>query len=353
MLCIISLCIPARAQSELSAAARESLAQFSETTGKRYRDERAQWMEAGNSYYELRIDWARELDSLGGIVQQEQDALQRHAAAFAWLTLVSLAPAAFDSTLMEKMLEAIPITSLLWDTGADIAPSVIGLAASYHDRGRLQRYFTTVAERHPSENARMQMLYNLAQEAWWAQDRAGVERYTALLEERFPNAHVTADARRDFPSEANIVIGRLAPDFLARDIDDTARVFSKSSFRGKYVLWDFWFPGCKPCVAEMPFLHKAHERFGARGLQIVSSCTCPEDDLAQFRKKWPMPWLHLRHIAWPSLANIFETVYYPRTVLVDPDGVIIAIDEKLHGNRLLQTLEHFMGSGGTDRAEKK
>lgn len=69
----------------------------------------------------------------------------------------------------------------------------------------------------------------------------------------------------------------------------------------------------------------------------------PAATVTSFREKWPMPWLHVKHIAGPGLMSVFEVVYYPRTILIGPDGVIVAIDEQLRGRKLAQTLEKYLG----------
>ena len=42
-----------------------------------------------------------------------------------------------------------------------------------------------------------------------------------------------------------------------------------SQFAGQPVVLNFWFPSCPPCVAEMPDLEKAYQKFKADGVEFI------------------------------------------------------------------------------------
>lgn len=42
-----------------------------------------------------------------------------------------------------------------------------------------------------------------------------------------------------------------------------------SQFAGQPVVLNFWFPSCPPCVAEMPDLETAYQKFKADGVQFI------------------------------------------------------------------------------------
>ena len=63
-------------------------------------------------------------------------------------------------------------------------------------------------------------------------------------------------------------IGMPAPEF--KQVDITGNEISLKSFRGKYVLLEFWASWCVPCREENSFLKKAYSKYHDKGLTIIS-----------------------------------------------------------------------------------
>ena len=62
-------------------------------------------------------------------------------------------------------------------------------------------------------------------------------------------------------------VGKEAPDFSMPDI--TGKEVKLSSFRGKYVLVDFWASWCAPCRQENPNLVKAYQQFKDKNFTVL------------------------------------------------------------------------------------
>lgn len=132
----------------------------------------------------------------------------------------------------------------------------------------------------------------------------------------------------------------------------TARV-RDADLAGKVVLIELWATWCGPCVEGMPELHALHEHFGGEPPQgraafdIVSiSMDDSADDVARFRKTWPMPWTHaFAGDARDQLYTAFETGTLPYAVLVDEHGTILDASAHLDAAHLRELLTtHFAGS---------
>jgi peroxiredoxin len=135
-------------------------------------------------------------------------------------------------------------------------------------------------------------------------------------------------------------IGAMAPTFT---MNDTSGVPVKlSSFRGRYVLLDFWGPLCSPCRAEHPHLIKAYNKYKNKNFTIVSvamTYDARKDTWLKSIHEDKMPWTQLSDMApkWGCKAAKLYTVFaIPRNFLIDPSGRIIAkdlfreaLDEKL------------------------
>ena len=121
-------------------------------------------------------------------------------------------------------------------------------------------------------------------------------------------------------------IGRTAPDFELPDT--TGNMVKLSSFRGKYVLLDFWASWCGPCRAENPNLVKIYQQFSTQNFTIIGvSLDRPGNRAAWLSaiKKDGLPWLQLSDLkCWDSpAAKLFGVQAIPQNFLIDPNGVII------------------------------
>ena len=141
-------------------------------------------------------------------------------------------------------------------------------------------------------------------------------------------------------------MGAPLPDYDFTDFDGKPRKLS--DFRGKYLLIDFWGTWCGPCVAEIPHLKEAYEKYKSRGFEILGM---DQDEDPEKVKKF----LTDKGITWPQattasikdlLDKRFRITAFPTTVLLDPQGKIISLGQrdqpKLRGKELFDTLEKLM-----------
>ncbi|MNL24295.1 Thiol-disulfide oxidoreductase ResA [compost metagenome] len=141
-------------------------------------------------------------------------------------------------------------------------------------------------------------------------------------------------------------IGKLAPDFEIPDI--TGKLVKLSSFRGKYVLLDFWASWCGPCRAENPNLVKAYNKFKDKNFTVVGVALDKLEDRSAWLaaiKKDGLPWIQLSELKfWNSVAaKSFGVQAIPQNFLIDPDGVIIG--KTLNGSALHDKLNEVLGVG--------
>lgn len=133
-------------------------------------------------------------------------------------------------------------------------------------------------------------------------------------------------------------IGDAAPDFTLND--ENGKAISLSSFKGKYVLVDFWASWCGPCRAENPNVVAAYNKFKNKNFTILGV------SLDENKDKW-LKAIKSDNLAWQQVSdlkgwgNITVGLYgfdgIPYNVLIDPSGKIIATE--LRGSELHSFLE--------------
>jgi peroxiredoxin len=125
--------------------------------------------------------------------------------------------------------------------------------------------------------------------------------------------------------------------------DSTGKAIALSSFRGKYVLVDFWASWCGPCRADNPNVVKVYEKFNPKGFEILGvSLDSKKADWQEAIKHDKLTWTNVCDLkgAKNAAAEMYGVRVIPQNFLVDPNGKIVA--KNLHGEELEKKLEELM-----------
>jgi peroxiredoxin len=137
-------------------------------------------------------------------------------------------------------------------------------------------------------------------------------------------------------------VGTDALDFTQNDVDGKPVKFS--SFKGKYVLLDFWASWCKPCRMENPNVVKVYNQFKNKNFTIVGvSLDQSKDAWVKAIQADKLTWNHVSDLQqWNNAAaQMYHIQSIPGNFLIDPNGKIVARD--LRGEDLEKKLCELLG----------
>jgi peroxiredoxin len=170
-----------------------------------------------------------------------------------------------------------------------------------------------------------------------------------LLEERFLSLDSTVRQTQAGELVAQYIaenkvgtIGSDAIDFTQSDT--TGLPVALSSFKGKYVLIDFWASWCRPCRMENPNVVRAFRKFSDKNFTIIGVSLDKEKDAwLQAIKADGLAWTHVSDLQFwgNAVAQTYRVQSIPQNFLVAPSGKIIG--KNLRGEDLEAKLCELLG----------
>lgn len=183
---------------------------------------------------------------------------------------------------------------------------------------------TKFIEGHPNSFVSLYAIQNISSDGIFTIEAEQAAPLFQLLSQGIRTSLSGKELYKDITRAQRTAIGSIAPDFRQRDTFD--RDVKLSSFRGKYVLIDFWASWCKPCRAENPALLRTFLKFKDRNFTILSV------SLDNSKSNW-LKAIHKDHLAWTHVSDLkfwkndvallYGVKTVPQNYLISPEGKII------------------------------
>ncbi|WP_316817250.1 TlpA disulfide reductase family protein [Pedobacter nyackensis] len=182
------------------------------------------------------------------------------------------------------------------------------------------------------------------------QEYAGISPDIAVIEPMFNRLSVRVqnmqpgkEFRKFLSDQKGLNPGAIAPVFVQNDT--AGNPVNLASFKGRYVLIDFWASWCGPCREVHPELVNIYNEFKERNFTILGISLDGADGKAAWLKAIKddrLSWTQVSDLKhWENdVAKLYSIRKIPQSFLIDPEGVIIARD--LETKELMEKLKQVL-----------
>ncbi|RYD93362.1 MAG: TlpA family protein disulfide reductase [Sphingobacteriales bacterium] len=202
--------------------------------------------------------------------------------------------------------------------------SVDTITGAIIDMQAKQQRMKAYISAHPySYVALWELVFDFSQATDDAGKRA-IRANTALFAVPLRQTPTCRTLRADLDKDLTLIVGQAYPQVKLLP----ALSLSTLAKGQRYVLIDFWYAHCKPCIAQLPALKALYDRFHANGFEIAGLSVDAAKDKGDWEatlRKYGMNWPQYRDVNGVE-AERLGVRSFPSNFLLDENGVILRKD---------------------------
>jgi peroxiredoxin len=151
-----------------------------------------------------------------------------------------------------------------------------------------------------------------------------------LLSDEIKNSPIAHKTAKYIAARNQFKTGTLVRNFTLPDSSNTK--INLDSIKSEYILLDFWFSTCKPCIESFPELISFYGKYSRDKIEIIGLSVDNRMMVANWRKaikKYQLPWINLSDPEYSIAYYTFSIETYPTKILLDKQRRIVLINPEL------------------------
>ncbi|OQP47492.1 hypothetical protein A4H97_08355 [Niastella yeongjuensis] len=189
---------------------------------------------------------------------------------------------------------------------------------------RLLRIENQVAEKFILENTSNLVGAYVLYDHYKTDNYALLDSIYNLFDSRLSASYYLKSIKDKILALKRVTPGAPIPAFMATDMN--GKTIKPENYKGRYVVLDFWFTGCPPCLKGFPKMKAYADKYKDKMELISVSCKDEDSVWRRYITNNNLTWTHILDTRVSNnLAVLFNIETYPTKFIIDPQGKLVKI----------------------------